>query len=276
MFPLRAKEGGVLVRPGHTEAGVDLARLAGKQPVAAISEMVKPDGEMMRLADLASFAREHDLALVSIADLSVYRRRHERLVEELSHATLPTAHGEFKASVWRDQINGGEHVVLVAGNITTGGPVPVRVHSECLTGDVFGSLRCDCGQQLEGALSKIAAEGRGVVIYMSGHEGRGIGIADKIRAYALQDKGADTVDANLALGLPVDAREYHVAGQILRAMGVHQIRLLTNNPHKKMSLSDYVEIVAREPLEIMPNKHNAGYLRTKQTRMNHELNVEVL
>jgi 3,4-dihydroxy 2-butanone 4-phosphate synthase / GTP cyclohydrolase II len=273
IFPLRARAGGVLARRGHTEATVDLLRLGGKHPVGAIAEIVRPDGAMMRLPDLIKFTRKHGLAIVSIADLAVYRRQHEPLVEEVSAAKLPTTHGEFQISVWRDQISGDEHVVLVAGDVTTRGPVPVRVHSECLTGDVFGSQRCDCGQQLEAALSKIADEGRGVVIYMGGHEGRGIGIADKIRAYALQDLGADTVDANLALGLPVDAREYHVAGQILRAMGVTQARLLTNNPQKRLSLSDYVEIVAREPLEIRPNEHNIGYLQTKQQRMNHALHV---
>jgi 3,4-dihydroxy 2-butanone 4-phosphate synthase/GTP cyclohydrolase II len=275
LFPLRAREGGVLVRRGHTEAAVDMMRLSGKRLVGAIGEIVKPDGAMMRVPDLVLFAREHGLALVSIADLAVYRRQNEQLVEELAGAKLPTKHGIFRVSVWHDRISGDEHVALVAGDVTTDGPAPTRVHSECLTGDIFGSQRCDCGQQLQAAMGLIAAEGRGVVIYMGGHEGRGIGIADKIRAYALQDQGADTVDANLELGLPVDAREYHMAGQILRALGVAKVRLLTNNPDKRLGLSDYVEIVAREPLEILPNEHNIGYLRTKQQRLNHALHVKV-
>lgn len=273
VFGLRARDGGVLERPGHTEASLDLMKLADLRPVAALAELINLDGTMMRLADIIPFASDHQLVIIAIADLTKFRRLSEVMVEELTSAQLPTQAGIFRVSVWRDSASGAEHVVLVAGKIPVAGPVLVRVHSECLTGDVLGSQRCDCGPQLQSAMAQIAAIGSGVVIYMSGHEGRGIGIADKIRAYALQDDGVDTVDANLQLGLPVDAREYHVAGQILRAMGVRQVRLLTNNPLKVQALSDYIEVVANKPLRTIPNEHNESYLKTKQQRLQHTLDV---
>jgi 3,4-dihydroxy 2-butanone 4-phosphate synthase / GTP cyclohydrolase II len=273
IFPLRARTLGVLKRPGHTEASVDLVRLAGKYPVAAIVETVKSDGTMMRVPDLIPFAKKHGLAIISITDLVAYRRQKEVHVEELSNADLPTKHGNFRISVWRDSVTGDEHVALTMGSITSADPVLVRAHSECITGDVFGSKRCDCGEQLQVAMGLIAKEGRGVLIHLAGHEGRGIGIANKIRAYALQDKGADTVDANLELGFSADAREYHVVGHILRAMGVDKIRLLTNNPAKQVSIGEYVQIVRREPLETPPNEHNIDYLRVKRQRLNHTLNI---
>lgn len=272
IFPLRAVEGGVLRRPGHTEAAVDLARMAGLSPAGVIAEIVNDDGSMARLPQLAEFAREHGLALVSIADLIAYRRRHETHVERVADTRLPTRHGAFRAVGYRSRLDGAEIIALVAGDIGDGADVLVRVHSECLTGDVFGSERCDCGPQLDAALDAIQAEGRGIVLYVRGHEGRGIGLLHKLQAYQLQDGGADTVDANLELGLPADSRDYGTGAQVLADLGVHSMRLLTNNPAKRAGLEGYgLTIVARVPLPISPTQHNLAYLRTKRDRMGHDL-----
>ncbi len=272
VFPLRAVEGGVLRRPGHTEAGPDLARLAGLHPAAAICEVVHDDGSMMRAPALRAFCDEHGLAMVSIADLIAYRRRYERLVQRVAETRLPTVHGEFRAVGYRSSLDNYEHVALVMGEIGDGEDVLVRVHSECLTGDVLGSLRCDCGPQLEAALDRVAREGRGVVLYVRGHEGRGIGLVHKLQAYQLQDGGADTVDANLELGLPADARDYGTGAQILADLGIRSMRLLTNNPAKRAGLEGYgLTIAERLPLEIAPTRHNLRYLQTKRDRMGHDL-----
>jgi 3,4-dihydroxy 2-butanone 4-phosphate synthase / GTP cyclohydrolase II len=272
VFPLRAKEGGVLRRPGHTEAGVDLARLAGLQPAAAIGEVVNDDGTMKRLPELTVFAAEHGLALISIADLISYRSRTERQVHRVVQARIPTPQGEFTAVGYSSDLDEREHVALVAGDLGTGEDVLVRVHSECLTGDVFGSLRCDCGPQLEASLAAVAAEGRGVVLYVRGHEGRGIGLLHKLQAYQLQDGGADTVDANLELGLPADARDYGTGAQILVDMGVRSMRLLTNNPAKRAGLEGYgLQVVGRVPLPVQQTPDNTRYLLTKRDRMGHDL-----
>jgi 3,4-dihydroxy 2-butanone 4-phosphate synthase/GTP cyclohydrolase II len=279
IFPLRAVEGGVLRRPGHTEAAVDLARLAGLRAAGVICEVVNDDGTMARLPELITFAREHDLALVSIADLVVYRRRLESRVVRLAETRLPTVAGEFRAFAYADRTLDGlpidgedEHVALVKGDVRNGENVLVRLHSECLTGDAFGSLRCDCGPQLRSALTRIDAEGRGIVVYLRGHEGRGIGLAHKLRAYELQDAGHDTVDANLELGLPVDARDYGVGARILEDLGVRSIRLITNNPRKANGLASYgVTVASRVPSYITPTPENEHYLRTKRERMGHEL-----
>ncbi|MFN2478694.1 MAG: bifunctional 3,4-dihydroxy-2-butanone-4-phosphate synthase/GTP cyclohydrolase II [Pseudonocardiaceae bacterium] len=274
VVPLRAKEGGVLRRPGHTEASVDLARLAGLPPAGVLCEIVsaKDDGEMARRDELEIFAAEHDLALITIADLIAYRRRFEKQVERVAEARIPTVHGEFTAIGFDSLLDGVEHIALVAGEIGDGANVLVRVHSECLTGDVLGSLRCDCGPQLDAALAAIAAEGRGVVLYVRGHEGRGIGLMHKLQAYQLQDAGADTVDANLALGMPADSRDYGTGAQILVDLGVRSMRLLTNNPAKRAGLEGYgLTIIGRVPLPIRPNPENLRYLRTKRDRMGHDL-----
>ena len=272
VFPLRSMPGGVLVRTGHTEAAVDLARLAGLTPAGVIAEIVNDDGSMARLPDLRVFADTHDLALVSIADLIAFRRSTESLVEKVATTRLPTRYGEFVAVGYRGLIDGVEHVALVRGQVGAGEDVLVRVHSECLTGDVLGSLRCDCGPQLDAALRTIADSGRGIVLYMRGHEGRGIGLLHKLAAYQLQDNGRDTVDANLDLGLPADARHYGAASQVLRDLGVSHVRLLTNNPEKAESLEDFgIRVDARVPLTPRPNKHNLAYLRTKRDRMGHSL-----
>lgn len=274
VVPLRAKEGGVLRRPGHTEASVDLARLAGLPPAGVLCEIVsaKDDGEMARRDELEVFAAEHDLALITIADLIAYRRRFEKQVERVAEARIPTVHGEFTAIGFDSLLDGVEHIALVAGEIGDGADVLVRVHSECLTGDVLGSLRCDCGPQLDAALAAIAAEGRGVVLYVRGHEGRGIGLMHKLQAYQLQDAGADTVDANLALGMPADSRDYGTGAQILVDLGVRSMRLLTNNPAKRAGLEGYgLAITGRVPLPIRPNPENLRYLRTKRDRMGHDL-----
>jgi 3,4-dihydroxy 2-butanone 4-phosphate synthase/GTP cyclohydrolase II len=272
VFPLRYTEGGVLVRPGHTEAAVDLARLAGLTPAGVISEIVNDDGTMKRGKQLRAFADEHGLKMVSIEDLIHYRRRHENHVERVAETRLPTRHGDFTAYGYRITIDDSEHIALVHGELGDGLDVLTRVHSECLTGDVFGSHRCDCGPQLDEALQRVVAEGRGVVVYLRGHEGRGIGLVAKLQAYQLQDGGRDTVDANLDLGLPADARHYGAATQILRDLGVKSVRLLTNNPAKTTSLEEYgVGVTERVPLTPHPNDHNIGYLMTKRDRMGHHL-----
>jgi 3,4-dihydroxy 2-butanone 4-phosphate synthase/GTP cyclohydrolase II len=272
IFPLRAVEGGVLRRPGHTEAAVDLARMAGLSPAGVIAEIVNDDGSMARLPELAVFARQHDLALVSIADLIAYRRRNETHVERVADTRLPTRHGAFRAVGYRSRLDGAEIIALVAGDLSDGENVLVRVHSECLTGDVFGSERCDCGPQLDAALDAVQGEGRGIVLYVRGHEGRGIGLLHKLQAYQLQDGGADTVDANLELGLPADSRDYGTGAQVLADLGVHSMRLLTNNPAKRAGLEGYgLTIVERVPLPISPTQHNLAYLRTKRDRMGHDL-----
>jgi 3,4-dihydroxy 2-butanone 4-phosphate synthase/GTP cyclohydrolase II len=272
VFPLRAKDGGVLRRPGHTEAGVDLARLAGLQPAAAIGEVVNDDGTMKRLPELAAFAAEHGLTLISIADLIAYRLRNERQVHRVVEARIPTRHGEFTAVGYSSDLDDREHVALVAGDLGDGEDVLVRVHSECLTGDVFGSLRCDCGPQLDASLAAVAAEGRGVVLYVRGHEGRGIGLLHKLQAYQLQDGGVDTVDANLELGLPADARDYGTGAQILVDLGVRTMRLLTNNPSKRAGLEGYgLRVLGRVPLPVHQTLDNTRYLLTKRDRMGHDL-----
>lgn len=272
VFPLRYREGGVLVRRGHTEAAVDLARLAGLTPAGVLVEVVNDDGTMKRAPQLREFADEHGLAMISIEDLVRYRRRHEMHVERAAVTRLPTRFGEFTAYGYRITIDGSEHVALAYGDLTAPGPVLTRVHSECLTGDVFGSHRCDCGPQLQEAMQAIVGEGRGLVIYLRGHEGRGIGLVAKLQAYQLQDGGRDTVDANLDLGLPADARHYGTATQILRDLGVGRVRLLTNNPDKVANLEEYgIEVAERVPLTTLPNDHNLAYLQTKRDRMGHDL-----
>ncbi|PSL51027.1 3,4-dihydroxy 2-butanone 4-phosphate synthase/GTP cyclohydrolase II [Saccharothrix carnea] len=272
VFPLRAKEGGVLRRAGHTEAAVDLARMAGLYPAGAICEIANADGTMARRDDLELFVRKHDLVLITIADLIAYRRRKETQVERVAEARIPTAHGTFTAVGYDSKLDGIEHIAMVYGDLGDGEDVLVRVHSECLTGDVFGSLRCDCGPQLDAALEAVAAQGRGVVLYMRGHEGRGIGLMHKLQAYQLQDDGADTVDANLGLGLPADARDYGTGAQILCSLGIKSMRLLTNNPAKRVGLEGYgLTVLDRVPLPISPNPENLRYLRTKRDRMGHEL-----
>ncbi|HTB56288.1 MAG TPA: bifunctional 3,4-dihydroxy-2-butanone-4-phosphate synthase/GTP cyclohydrolase II [Polyangia bacterium] len=273
VFPLRARSGGVLQRRGHTEATVDLARAAGFAPCGVLCELVNDDGTMSRPRDLSAFAERHHLALISIADLVAYRRRTERLVAAVAEARLPTRHGLFSARIYRDH-GGTEHVALVMGEPRDAESVLVRVHSECLTGDVFGSLRCDCGAQLDAALARVAAEGCGVVVYLRGHEGRGVGLTSKMHAYKLQDQGRDTVEANLDLGLPIDARSYDVGAQILTDLGVTRLRLMSNNPAKFIELEGYdLRIVSRVPLLIAPNDENIGYLRTKQLKLGHELEI---
>ncbi|WP_028932264.1 bifunctional 3,4-dihydroxy-2-butanone-4-phosphate synthase/GTP cyclohydrolase II [Pseudonocardia spinosispora] len=274
VLPLRAREGGVLRRPGHTEASVDLTRLAGLSPAGALCEIVseKDGADMARADELRVFAEEHDLALVTIADLIAYRRRYEKQVERVAEARIPTPHGGFVAYGYDNVLDGIEHIALVYGDLGDGEDVLVRVHSECLTGDVFGSLRCDCGPQLDAALAAVAAEGRGVVLYVRGHEGRGIGLMHKLQAYQLQESGADTVDANLALGMPADARDYGTGAQILVDLGVSSMRLLTNNPDKRAGLEGYgLRVVERVALPIRPTRENLHYLRTKRDRMGHDL-----
>ncbi|MDY6811231.1 bifunctional 3,4-dihydroxy-2-butanone-4-phosphate synthase/GTP cyclohydrolase II [Gordonia sp. HNM0687] len=278
VVPLRAKEGGVLRRPGHTEAAVDLSRLAGLAPAGVICEIVsqKDEGSMAQTDELRVFADDHDLALISIADLIAWRRRHEKHVVRVAEARIPTRHGDFRAVGYSSIYDDVEHVALVKGDIAgadgAGHDVLVRVHSECLTGDVFGSLRCDCGPQLDAAMEMVSAEGRGVVLYMRGHEGRGIGLLHKLQAYQLQDSGADTVDANLQLGLPADSRDYGLGAQILVDLGVSSMRLLTNNPAKRVGLDGYgLQIVDRVPMPVRANSENLHYLRTKRDRMGHDL-----
>jgi 3,4-dihydroxy 2-butanone 4-phosphate synthase/GTP cyclohydrolase II len=274
IFPLRARNGGVLKRAGHTEAGVDLARLAGCEPAAVICEIQNDDGTMMRLPDLRKFCAEHNLLLSSIAQLIEYRRHNERLVERMGEATVPTEFGTFACVAYKSTIDNIEHLAFVKGTITGQEPVLVRVHSECLTGDVFGSRRCDCGPQLETAMQLIDEAGAGVIVYLRGHEGRGIGIGHKIRAYSLQDEGFDTVDANTELGLPVDSREYGIGAQILADLGVRELKLMTNNPAKYGGLGGYgLTVVERVSLNTVPTPENEAYLRTKRERMGHHIDM---
>ena len=283
VFPLRAKEGGVLVRGGHTEAAVDLARLCGSREAGVICEIMDEDGDMARKDSLEAFAERHDLKLCTIADLIAYRRQHELLVEPVVlDVPMPTEHGDFRASLFKSKLTGQEHVAMTkgmptAGEVTPDGPRPavdadviVRVHSECLTGDIFHSRRCDCGEQLHRAMELVSKADHGVLIYMKAHEGRGIGLGNKLRAYALQDQGLDTVEANEALGFPADLREYGMGAQMLAFLGVRRIRLLTNNPKKIVGLSGHgLELVSQEPLVIEHNASNEKYLRTKFERMGH-------
>jgi 3,4-dihydroxy 2-butanone 4-phosphate synthase / GTP cyclohydrolase II len=273
IFPLRYRPGGVLKRAGHTEATVDLARLAGLSPAGVLCEIVTEDkSAMARLPDLERFAARHGLPLISIADLIRHRRRTEKLVTRVSEARIPTAGGAFAAYVYESVLDGEQHMALVMGDVEGQPDVLVRVHSECLTGDVFGSLRCDCGPQLRAALDRIEGEGRGVLIYLRGHEGRGIGLGHKIRAYQLQEVGHDTVDANLAQGLPVDSREYGIGAQMLVDLGITTMRLMTNNPSKYGGLEGFgLDITERVPLEPSPNPENIEYLRTKRERLGHLL-----
>ena len=268
-FPLRAREGGVLVRAGQTEAAVDLARMAGLQPAGVICEIMKEDGTMARMPDLQKFSEKHGIGIVTIKDLIAYRRRWEKLVELRAEATLPTEYGLFTIKGYEDSVNGETHVALVMGEISPDQPVLLRAHSECLTGDAFHSLRCDCEQQLHRAMEMIAAEGAGVILYLR-QEGRGIGLINKLRAYQLQDQGMDTVEANEALGLPVDKRDYGIGAQILADLGVQKIRLISNSPRKYYGIESFgLEIVERIPMVIPPNEHNVRYLRTKSDKLGH-------
>ena len=270
IFPLRAREGGVLKRAGHTEAAVDLARMAGLEPAGIICEIINDDGSMSRLPELIEFSRKHNLLLSSIAELIKYRRRHEKLVTRMGQAQVPTDWGNFTCTAFKSDVDGTEHLAFSLGTVNDGQPVLVRVHSECLTGDVFSSRRCDCGPQLHSAMSLIAEQGRGIVVYLRGHEGRGIGIGHKIRAYSLQDGGFDTVDANTELGLPVDSREYGIGAQILADLGANQLRLMTNNPAKYGGIEGYgLEIIERVAINPVTTKENLKYLQTKRDRMGH-------
>jgi len=273
-FPLRARQGGVLVRAGHTEAIVDLAKLAGFYPAGVICEIMNEDGSMARLPQLEVMSEKHGIKIVTVADLIAYRRRHERLVQRVAETKLPTSYGEFTAVAYKSNVDPDEHLALVMGDISTEEPVLVRVHSECVTGDVFGSLRCDCGEQVALAMQSIAEERRGVFLYMR-QEGRGIGFHNKIRAYALQDKGLDTVEANLSLGFDPDLRDYGIGAQVLADLGLHEIRLLTNNPKKVIGLEGYgLKVVETVPIITSPNPHNLHYLETKQKKLGHILEIE--
>jgi len=287
VFPLRAKPGGVLQRAGQTEAAVDLCRMAGLEPAGVVCEIIKEDGTMARMPDLVKFARKHHLKILTVADLISYRMAHERLVERVDEATLPTRHGMFRVVAYRTLIDSKEHVALVMGDPATAEPVLVRVHDKCVTGDVFGSMRCDCGEQLDAAMAKVAEARRGVILYMD-QEGRGIGLHNKIRAYRLQDEqGLDTVEANIALGLPAENREYGIGAQILVDLGVHQMRLMTNNPVKIKELATFgalrgagldgygLDVVERVQLEVEANAHNVRYLATKRDKMGHILEQDM-
>ncbi len=274
--PLKAKQGGVLERAGHTEASVDLSRLAGLYPAGVICEVMNDDGTMARVDDLVEYSRQHGLKMITVADLIAYRRRHDKLVERVVETALPTKYGEFRAIGYRSLVDDKHHVAMVKGDVDGASDVLVRVHSECLTGDVFHSLRCDCGEQLESALAMIEREGRGVLLYLA-QEGRGIGLLNKLRAYRLQDGGLDTVDANLELGLPADLRDYGIGAQILGDLGLSTIRILTNNPKKIIGLEGYgLEVTAQVPIVHEPNPHNERYLRTKRERMGHSLHHQGL
>ncbi|MDG2150410.1 MAG: bifunctional 3,4-dihydroxy-2-butanone-4-phosphate synthase/GTP cyclohydrolase II [Planctomycetota bacterium] len=281
VFPLRAMSGGVLRRAGHTEGAVDLARLAGERPAAVVCEIMNDDGTMARLPDLLSFAEEHKLCVVSVADIISHRRQTERLIDHVVSVDLPTRHGDFRCHLYRSKEDQSEHLVMTQGGLEPGvvsgaeEPVLVRVHSECLTGDVLGSLRCDCGDQLSAALAQVAAEKKGAVLYMRAQEGRGIGLSNKLKAYHLQQtQGLDTVEANEALGLPVDVRDYGVGAQILRDLGVRQLKLLTNNPAKYHAMRGYgLQIAERVPLQMEPGAHNEDYLRAKRDKMGHDLDL---
>jgi 3,4-dihydroxy 2-butanone 4-phosphate synthase / GTP cyclohydrolase II len=276
VFPLKAKPGGVLERTGQTEAAVDLARLAGLNPAGVICEVMNDDGTMARVPDLERYCERHGLKMITVADLIAYRRRHDRLVERVVSTRLPTAFGEFTAVGYRSLVDDKHHVAMVRGDVDGEKDVLIRVHSECLTGDVFHSLRCDCGEQLESALSMIADEGRGVLLYLA-QEGRGIGLLNKLRAYNLQDQGYDTVDANLQLGLPVDLRDYGIGAQILVDLGLSSIRILTNNPKKIRGLEGYgLSLTAQVPIMHAPNPHNAAYLRAKRDRLGHAIHHQAL
>jgi 3,4-dihydroxy 2-butanone 4-phosphate synthase/GTP cyclohydrolase II len=273
VFPLEYKTGGVLVRAGHTEAAVDLAKLSGLYPAGVICEIMNEDGSMARVPELMKYVEKYNLKIITIADLIDYRRRHEKLVERVSEVRLPTKFGIFKAIGFMDKISGEEHLALVMGDVGDGEPVLARVHSECLTGDVFGSLRCDCGDQLHEALRKIGEEGRGVLLYMR-QEGRGIGLLNKLKAYHLQDEGMDTVEANEALGFPADLRDYGIGAEILAELGINELRLMTNNPKKISGIYGFgLKVVERIPIEICHNEVNHFYLETKKIKMGHMLEI---
>ncbi|MCI0425455.1 MAG: bifunctional 3,4-dihydroxy-2-butanone-4-phosphate synthase/GTP cyclohydrolase II [Actinobacteria bacterium] len=276
LYPLRYEPGGVLRRTGHTEAAVDLAQLAGRYPAGVLAEIMNDDGSVAKLGDLERFAKEHEILIGTIADLIAHRRRQEKLVERVVEARVPTRHGTFRAVGYRSLVDDRQHVALIAGDLGKGEAVLTRVHSECLTGDVFGSLRCDCGDQLDKAMARIAAEGRGVVLYIRGHEGRGIGLLHKLAAYRLQDdEGVDTVDANVNLGLPVDSRDYGVGAQILYDLGVRSMRLMTNNPTKRAGIEGYgLSILEQIPIEAEVNDENRGYLRAKADKLGHVIEID--
>ena len=274
MFPLRARDGGVLVRAGQTEASVDLAKLAGLSPAAVVCEIMNADGSMARLPQLKRFATRHGLKIIGVNQLISHRMQKDRLIQRVTETVMPTRFGEFRAVAYRSLIDPDEHLALILGDVETPEPVLVRVHSQCVTGDVFGSLRCDCGEQIEQALQRIGEEGRGVLLYMR-QEGRGIGLHNKLRAYALQDEGMDTVEANHALGFPADRRDYGIGMQILVDLGIHEMRLLTNNPAKRAGLEGYgLKVVERVPIVVEPNSHNLRYLETKRKKLGHILKVE--
>ena len=274
IFPLRAQTGGVLRRTGHTEAAVDLARLAGKQPVGVLIEIMNDDGSMARVPYLSRLANEFGLKLITIKDLVAYRMRTEKLVQRLIEVNLPTKYGEFKLVAYEEILTGDNHLALVKGELSEEEPILTRVHSQCVTGDIFGSARCDCGDQLVRAMQQVEREGKGVILYMK-QEGRGIGLINKLKAYKLQEEGMDTVEANEALGFKMDHRDYGIGCQILRDLGVRKLRLMTNNPTKRIGLAGYgLEIVEQIPIEIAPSTHNEGYLRTKRDRMGHELALD--
>ena len=276
IFPLRARRGGVLERSGQTEAAVDLARLAGLNPAGVVCEIMKEDGTMARVPDLVGYCERHDLKMITVADLIEYRRRHEQLVERMTSVRMPTEYGEFKAVAFRETLTGKHHVALVKGDVSGAENVLVRVHSECLTGDVFHSLRCDCGEQLELALKRIGAEDLGVLLYMA-QEGRGIGLLNKLKAYELQERGLDTVEANLALGFPADAREYGIGNQILADLGLSTIRILTNNPKKMTGIEGFgLHVVEQVPIEVEPNQENRRYLDAKRDKLGHKLHHQDL
>lgn len=274
IFPLEAVKGGVLKRAGQTEASVDIARLAGLDPTGVICEIMNDDGTMSRMPDLEAFSRTYDIPIVTIADLIQYRMRHEILIQKIEEADLPTKFGHFKVMAYQDAIHGEQHVALVKGDLKKDEPTLVRAHSQCLTGDTFGSVRCDCGEQLSRSMEMIEKAGKGVILYILNHEGRGIGLANKIKAYAIQDQGLDTVEANEKLGFKPDHRDYGLGAQILVSLGVNKLRLITNNPRKFIGLAGYgLEIVDRIPLEIPPNQANRRYLKTKKEKMGHILEM---